>query len=192
MSAALPDALALEPTRPLLRREYDQLVELGVLDSEPVELIEGRMVVMSPEGAPHASTISKLGRLLVLALDGRAIVRVASPLAVSDSSEPEPDLAAVDLEGDFDVEHPETAFLVVEVSHSSLRKDRFVKPALYAGAGVPEYWIVDLTADTVTVLREPVDGGYASTVSRVAGQSIALVAFPDVTIALDDFLPRRA
>lgn len=192
MSAVLPDVLALEPTRPLMRREYDQLVESGALESEPVELIEGRMVVMSPEGAPHASTISKLGRLLVLALDGRASIRFGSPLAVSDSSEPEPDLAAVAVDDDFGVEHPETAFLVIEVSYSSLRKDRFIKPALYAGAGIPEYWIVDLTAHSVSVLREPVAGGYASTESRVAGQSIALAAFPDVSFALDDFLPRRA
>lgn len=188
--SASSDALALEPTRPLMRSEYDRLVEAGVFDDEKIELIEGRLVLMSPEGSPHAEVITALGRLLVLALDGRARIRSGHPLAVSDISEPEPDLAAVAI-ADYWTGHPTTAYLAIEVAHSSLRKDRVIKPALYAGAGVPEYWIVDLNARTVTVLSEPGADGYARRAEHRTGTSITLVAFPDVAIAVDDFLPSR-
>jgi Uma2 family endonuclease len=186
MSAA-GDALEREPTRPLLRREYDQLVELGAFEDEKIELIDGRLVHMSPEGAPHAKTISFLNHLLVIALNGRARIRVGSPLAVSEVSEPEPDLAAVAIEDDR-LDHPETAYLAIEVSSSSLRKDSVVKPRLYGGAAVPEYWIVDLKDRCVVVLTEPTADGFARSERRGPGESIPLVAFPDVTFAVDDFL----
>lgn len=181
------DALDLEPTRPLLRREYDELVDLGWFVGEPIELIEGRLVVMSPEGAPHARVIDRLNRLLILALGDRAWVRVGHPLAVSDMSEPEPDVAVTSSLGE-GLQHPETALLAIEVSHSSLRKDSVIKPGLYAGADVPEYWIVDLKNQSVIVLTQPVDGGYAEQERRGHGESITLVSFPDVTLAVDDFL----
>lgn len=180
------DLLGLEPMRPLRRAEYDQLVELGVFDGEKLELIEGRLVLMSPEGARHAKVVARIHRALLLALDGRAIVRTGAPLAVSTTSAPEPDVAAVPID---DVPgHPTTAFLAVEVSDSSLRRDRFIKPALYAGAGVPEYWIVDLAADAVIVLRDPVDGGYATSTPAARGHVIALVAFPDVSVQVEEIL----
>ncbi|MGQ0464092.1 MAG: Uma2 family endonuclease [Sporichthyaceae bacterium] len=180
------DLLALEPTRPLRREEYDRLVEMGVFVDEKLELVEGRLVLMSPEGARHAKVVARIHRALLLALDGRAIIRTGAPLAVSDTSSPEPDVAAVPV--DEGPGHPTTAFLVVEVSDSSLRKDSFIKPPLYAGAAVPEYWIVDLVADAVRVLRDPVEGGYASAASYGAGQSIGLVAFPDVSLAVSEIL----
>src|SRR5882757_1018755 len=187
MSAA-SEALDLEPVRPLLRADYDRLVEAGVFEDERIELIEGRLVIMSPEDAPHASVGSALTRLLVLALEGQALVRVGSPLAVSDVSEPEPDLAAVAL-GDHSAEHPQTAGLAIEGSHSSLRKDRLIKPALYAAAGIAEYWIVDLQARAVTVLTEPDGVGYQHSTVRHHGQQITLVAFPGVTFEVSAFLP---
>lgn len=181
------DLLAGEPTRPLRRVEYDRLVEAGAFEGERLELIDGRLVVMSPESARHAAVVARLMRLLVLALDGRAEVRVGAPLAVSDLSEPEPDVAAVPL-GDYSAAHPVTAHLAVEVSHSSLRRDRVVKPGLYAEAGVQEYWIVDLGGQAIVVLRGPSAGGYTSTATYTAGQRIALAAFSDVLLAVDDIL----
>ncbi len=181
------DLLGLEPTRPLRREEYDRLVDAGVFEGERLELIEGRLVLKSPEGPRHAAVIGAVTELLVLALQGRAMIRPGNPLAVSDTSEPEPDVAVVAL-GSYSSAHPGTALLAVEVSHSSLRKDRFIKPALYAGAGVLEYWIVDLVADVITVLKDPADGGYASVTTHGAGQSVTLAAFPDVTLAVDEIL----
>jgi Uma2 family endonuclease len=95
------------------------------------------------------------------------------------------------LPGGYDSEHPRTALLVVEVSFSSLRKDRFVKPAIYAAAGIPEYWIVDLTSDTVVVMREPGPAGYSRAENHGRGQVIEMRSFPDVRLAVDDILPPR-
>jgi Uma2 family endonuclease len=184
------EALESEPTRPLLRVEYEALVEAGHLEDEPVELLEGRLVLMSPEGAPHAATISELSYVLTFALGNRARVRTGHPLAASEVSEPEPDIAVV-VSGDYFREHPRSALLVVEVSFSSIRKDRLVKPAIYAAAGVPEYWVVDLTADTLVVMREPGPAGYARAQTYVRGEVLELVAFPDVRLAVDDVLPPR-
>jgi Uma2 family endonuclease len=182
------DALDQEPTRPLLREEYDALVEAGFLEDEPVELIEGRLVIMSPEGAPHSAAITSIGHTLALVLGERAWVRTGHPFAASNVSEPEPDVCVV-RPGDYWKDHPQSALLVIEVAFSSIRKDRMVKPRVYAAAGVPEYWIVDLNSDTVTILRDPTPVGYATAQDRARGQSIGLLAFPDVVLDVDSFLP---
>jgi Uma2 family endonuclease len=187
ISGMVGDLLGSEPIRPLMRAEYDQLVEAGAFDEEHLELIEGRLVLMSPEGPRHADVVSVVTELLVLALRGRARIRPGNPLAVSDRSEPEPDVAVVAL-GDHSRSHPTTGFLAVEVSLSSLRKDRLIKPTLYATADVQEYWIVDLAADTVPVLTDPVDGFYRTVTTKVPGEEITLAAFPDVTVSVAEIL----
>ncbi len=93
------------------------------------------------------------------------------------------------LRRDYDEDHPQFALLVIEVAFSSVRRDRMVKPRIYGAADVPEYWIVDLTSDKATVLRDPTPIGYASAKEYGRGQRIALLAFPDVTLSVDEFLP---
>src|SRR6185369_9765060 len=107
------------------RAEYDQLVAMGVFDNEKVELIKGFIVRMSPTGVPHASVVQALNELFVLALvpSGRASIRIQSPFAASDDSEPEPDVAVLP-PGPYRDDHPKAAFLVIEVSESSPRYDR--------------------------------------------------------------------
>ncbi|HUS68025.1 MAG TPA: Uma2 family endonuclease, partial [Kofleriaceae bacterium] len=85
--------------------------------------------------------------------------------------------------------HPTRAWLLIEVADSSLRQDRVLKAEIYAEAGVPEYWMVDVARGAVEVRTEPVAGQYGRLVTIARGESIALVAFPDVTVAVDDFLP---
>src|SRR6188474_2518366 len=142
---------AIDPTlvRSLKRSEYDRMIELGLFDEERVELLQGVLVKMSPQLAPHASTVSRLTELLVLRLAGRLGVRIQLPLALSDDSEPEPDVAVVAL-GNYDAQHPATALLVIEIADSSLQKDR-AKAAVYAAAGIREYWIVNLSARSIEV-----------------------------------------
>jgi len=179
-----------ENLRPLLRREYDRMVQLGFFENENVELLEGMLVAMSPQSARHATVVRKLTNLLPRLVAGRAEVQIQSPLAASDSSEPESDVAVIPV-GDYVRQHPQTALLIIEVADSSLRRDRLIKPRLYAAAGVIEYWIVDLDSDAVHVHREPHDVGYGQVTRHVRDDRLALLAFPDVVLCTDDLLPSR-
>src|SRR5262245_32807164 len=130
------DPLPASSLRPLRRAEYDRLVELGAFAEERIELLYGQLVQMSPQGTRHAYVIGQLNQILVPLLLKRALVRVQMPLAASDISEPEPDLALVEPRAHLS-DHPQSAFLVVEVAGDSLQKDRVVKARLYAESGVP-------------------------------------------------------
>jgi Uma2 family endonuclease len=178
---------APEQIRPLRRVEYDQLVALGTFAGERIELIDGALRHMSPIGPPHASTVALLTELLVLALAGRARVRVQTSFAASELSEPEPDLCIVP-PGDHHLAHPSAAHLIIEVADSSLRYDRGEKAKLYAACTVPEYWVVDLRESIVEVYREPDAGGYRQFTTVPKGAKLQLLAFPDVALAVDDFL----
>jgi Uma2 family endonuclease len=183
--------LAGERQRPLRREEYDRLVEQGCFEDERVELLHGVLITMSPQGPRHATVIENLTMLLVPAVLGRARVRVQSPLAASDDSEPEPDLIVV-APGPRPHGHPHTALLVVEVAETSLAKDRQIKAGIYATCGVPEYWVVNLPEDCVEVHTgiETGSGHGAYSRHRRAGRgdTIALQAFPDITLSVDAFL----
>lgn len=149
--------------RPLYRVEYDALVEQGFLVDEPVELLEGRLLAPSPEGDRHATVIRRLTRLVFDAIPAdEGDIGVGNPIALSDLSEPEPDIAVFPPAATYRVGHPSTATLVIEVSRSSLRRDRTLKRRIYAQAGVPEYWIVDLQHDLLIVHRDPADSSYRS------------------------------
>jgi Uma2 family endonuclease len=181
---------AIEPElfRPLKRVEYDRMVELGLFGDERVELIQGVLVKMSPPYAPHASTLQKLNQLLVARLQGRLGLRIQSPLALAEDSEPEPDAAVVPL-GDYETDHPTTALLVVEVADSSLQKDRG-KAALYASAGIGEYWIVNLAARTIEVYTSPEGDRYAEVRTLRVGDALRPAALPDVAIQVAEILPK--
>ena len=174
--------------RPLRRVEYDRLVELGVFEDERIELLRGALVEMSPQGAPHSDCAAVLVEMLIRRLGERAHVRAHSPFAATEDSEPEPDVAVYPPRR-YAGGHPQTAHLLIEVADSSLRKDRGIKSEIYAEAGVPEYWIVDLGRGTVEVRSAPQEGHYTRTVTYGRGERIALVAFPDVALATDDLLP---
>jgi Uma2 family endonuclease len=131
--------------------------------------------------------VERLTTRLLRAVGDRASVRVRSPLAISEESLPEPDLAVVAL-ADHDRQHPSTAWLVVEVADASLRKDRRVKGEVYARAGVPEYWVVNLVDDRIEVHADAVGAAYTRVTSVRAGESIRLRQFPDVEIAVADIL----
>lgn len=110
--------------RPLYRVEYDALVEQGFLVDEPIELIEGQLLARSPEGDRHASVIRLLNRLLVEAIPAtEGEIGVGNPIALSDLSEPEPDLAVFPPPDRYRSGHPSTATLLIEVSNSSLQRD---------------------------------------------------------------------
>lgn len=191
-----------EPTYTLrrwTREEYDRMVEAGILTTrDKVQLIEGEIVEMSPQTPPHvATTHHLLHRVLGSLFPTAPHVRHQAPLALSDRSEPEPDLAVVPgAPQDYRHVHPATALLLVEVSLSSLTYDRTTKAHVYARARIPEYWIVNLRDRCVEVYRDPVvsmpdaaSAHYATVTSYTSGQRITPLAAPDATIAVDDILP---
>jgi Uma2 family endonuclease len=176
------------PRRLLTRTEYEALVLAGHFEDERVELIEGEIWEMSPIGPDHAESVDRLNELLVTRFAGRARVRVQAPMAIGDRSEPQPDLLLVERRSHA-AAHPRAAHLAIEVAKSSLRRDRGVKAELYAAAGVPEYWVVNLVDRVVEVRSHIVSGAYARIETHRSGATITLLAFPDVSIAVDDVLP---
>lgn len=176
--------------RPLKRHEYDRLVELGAFEGERIELLKGVLVEMTPQHAPHASTVQRLSKLLIQAAGDQAAVRIQLPLAVSDDSEPEPDLAVVP-PGNYDDAHPRTALLVIEVADASLARDRGLKMDLYATANVQEYWIVDLVEHLVEVHTDPLHGRYSETRTYRPGDSLRVRALAALELRVEDVLPPR-
>jgi Uma2 family endonuclease len=175
-------------TRPLRRAEYDRLVDLGMLEGERLELLYGRLVHKSPQGDDHSGAVDELNMILTPQLVGRARVRVQLPFIAPDESEPEPDIAVTPLRPPF-AGKPRIAHLVIEVSATSQRKDRGLKGGLYASAGVPEFWLVDVEAGCVERYRRPVDGRYAESSLHGRDETLTLLAFPDVAVALGQILP---
>jgi Uma2 family endonuclease len=176
-----------EVIRPLRRAEYDQLIAPGAFEDEKIELLDGEMVAMSPIGTSHNFAVQKLTELLILALQQRAAVRCQLSFAASELSEPEPDLTVV-ARSDYLDDHPSQAYLIIEVAESSLAKDRGRKLRLYATCQVPEYWVVNLIERCIEVYRDPEGGAYARMDRYERGQSIQLLAFSDVSIAVSDVL----
>jgi len=187
-------------TRRFTRAEYYHLAELGFFDSQRVELVDGEILVMSPQNSPHRSSLTALVRIFFESLPRgeweRFLVQPQMPLSVSEGSDPEPDLAIVENKPEvMQGKHPCTANLVIEVADSSLDRDR-KKIGLYASAAIPEYWIVDVAKKQVTVYTEPVNApekefGADYRQSRVVGINgqIQPVALPMGAVAVKRFFP---
>lgn len=140
-----------------------QMVEQGILaGDEPVELLEGVLVAMSPQGPRHAYSIGRLVLRLQKEYEHGAIVREEKPLRTSETSLPEPDVAVV--RGDWERfvdRHPagSEALLVVEVALTSQPLDRR-KAAIYAQGGVPVYWMLDVAGRRLVVCEHPTGAEY--------------------------------
>jgi Uma2 family endonuclease len=180
------DALSPDAIRKVSRGEYDRLVELGMFEDERIELLRGVLVTMSPQGAPHATISAWLLQRLAIALGMDFDVRGHSPYAASDDSEPEPDIS-VSRRGGV-IEHPSAALLLIEVAESSVRKDRDIKASIYAEAGVPEYWIVDLSGSelVIAVHTHPSEHGYRHVETLRDGDHLRPTRLPGVEIAVAD------
>ena len=174
---------------------YFALVEEGLLGPDDrVELLDGVIVAMAPQSPRHASAARHVERALRAAIGERAVISVQSPFVAGASSVPEPDVAVVPGQlSDYDREHPATALLIVEVADSSLIQDRITKASMYAAAGAPEYWLVNLHEDCVEIFRapEPEARRYAERRVTRRGERLALAAFAAASVAVDDLLPGR-
>lgn len=145
----------------LTRAQYDALIDTGALEGERVELLEGVLVEVVPQGDAHDEVVEALNHHLAPQVSGSWRVRVQQPLAATDRSEPEPDVAVAQRLGRG---KPHTAALVIEVIEvtvSSHRADLAHKPAVYAAAAVEQYWVIDLLTREVVVHRGPGPTGYS-------------------------------
>lgn len=179
-------------TRSFTIHEFHRMIQAGVLDEdEHVELIEGELVTMSPISSHHASCVDRLNWLFSQKVGRAAIVRVQSPVYLSEYSEPQPDIVLMRFRPDFYAHaHPEPrdVLLVVEIAETSADYDREVKLPLYAQAGIPEVWLVNLPEGHIEVYRQPAPEGYRETRFVQRGQYLSLWAFEHVEWAVDDIL----
>ncbi|HTD38278.1 MAG TPA: Uma2 family endonuclease [Candidatus Limnocylindrales bacterium] len=179
--------------RPITVDEYHRMLEVGILyEKEPVELLDGQLIAMPPQGPAHASVFSALNALFVHTFGDRALVRPGGPIELNRISEPEPDLALVRrTEDQYFGSHPkpEDVLLLVEVSHSSLAYDRRQKLSAYARAGIAEYWIVDLVHRRIEIFAEPQNDRYEAHQTARPGDSIAPRAFPNDALSVASLLP---
>jgi Uma2 family endonuclease len=183
-----PAQIAPGKIRPLSRKEYDRMVELGMFQRERIELLRGMLVTMSPIGWLHARVTSWFTEQLIRQLDPSFEVRPQGSFAAGEWSEPEPDVAVA--QKDYSLRDlPSELLLLVEVADSSLQYDRTVKVGVYAEANVPEYWIVDVNTATVEVHTKPSGDSYAQVQVLRDGDVLRPALLPTVAIAVSE-MPR--
>lgn len=176
--------------------EYHTMGEIGLLnEDERLELIHGQIFHMSPIGSLHAKVVNRLNKMLSQRLyqagDRDVMLSVQNPVALSETSEPEPDLAVLTSEGP-PGSHPtpDDILLIVEVADTSLEHDRDRKVPLYAAAGITETWLVNLAEACVDVYREPDGDTYARRTRHRPDDTLDLAAFPDIeALPVRDLFP---
>jgi len=172
--------------------EYQRMGDAGIFsDTDRVELIDGEILTMSPIGPRHSAVVDRVNRSLVLAAGTRAIVRVQGPIRLDGFTEPEPDLVLLRPRDDFyrgGHPLPPDILLVIEIAESSLRYDREVKAALYARAGIVEYWLADHVSGVVACHTGPEHGVYREVTVNGRGQSLSPRYLSECTVAVDDLL----
>lgn len=171
--------------------EYEAMTRYGiVLPGDRVELIAGEIAEMPVQSPPHAGCVTYLTSFFSRHCDA-ATVMTHEAMAVLPDSMPAPDvmlLRARDDDYRFRRVEPADVMLLVEVADGSLRYDRTEKLRLYAGAGVSEYWIVDLGGRALEVYRDSRDETYASARLLRPAEMIAPAALPACRVRVGDIL----
>jgi Uma2 family endonuclease len=189
------------PPEPVLRltvEQYHGMIRAGILvDGDPIELLEGWLVQKMTKYPPHMLSAGCTLDALVAVVGGGWHVRAEGPVRTRDS-EPEPDVSVVrGRRRDYADRHPgpEDVALLVEVADTSLERDRGWKKRIYAAAGIPYYWIVNLIDGQVEVHAQPSGRGEqadfaAHQVYRRSDRiPVVLDGAEAGTIAVDDLLP---
>ena len=193
--AGRPQAVRVETDQPFrwTRERYDQAVEAGVLTpDDKVELLDGEVVAKMPQNNPHQVATGLVSAALRAAFGPGVHTRDEKAVALSDLSKPEPEVAVVRGQRRDYLDHaptPDAILLLVEVADSSILRDRIRKAALYAEAGVPEYWIVNLVDRTLEIHRDPVGGVYRTKTTLTPEETVVPTGAPEASIAVIDLLP---
>jgi len=173
--------------------QYHRLIEAGFFDDGRVEMLGGLFWDMTGQMTPHATGV----RLATLALEEAFAVgfevRCQLPIVLLDGTEPEPDVSvAPGTPLDYLKQHPraDELLLAIEVSDSTLPKDRGLKLVSYAQAGVSEYWVINLVNRQLEVYRQPLPVGiYTDFHTYSPGEVVAPLSLPTMTTAVSDLLP---
>ncbi|ACY48100.1 Uma2 family endonuclease [Rhodothermus marinus] len=173
--------------------EFHRMGEAGIFrEDDRLELIEGELVRMSPVGSRHAACVKRLVDLfLPLQASRKVLLGVQDPVRLDDRTEVYPDVSLLRWRSDYYASGhpgPEAVWLVVEVSETSLAYDREVKVPLYARAGVPEAWVVDVEGRALWVYRMPEGAVYLEVFRLGVGEEIAPQAFPEHRLRVQDIL----
>jgi Uma2 family endonuclease len=180
------------------RREYARLIDHGVLDEdEPIELLDGLLLVKEPQSSPHRTAVLLTAKALERVFGDDWFIQVQSPIGLDPRSEPEPDVCVV--RGslrDYIDDHPARPVLIVEVALTGLRLARGRKAAAYARAPIADYWIVNLVDRVLEVHREPArpgparrHWGYAAIETLGPDDTVAPLAAPAARVRVADLLP---
>ena len=169
--------------------DYERMIETGILGkNDRVELIDGEVIAMRPIGPPHAGIVNRLNTILNRQLAGTAIVSVQNPIRLNDYSEPQPDLAILQLNDDYYAHaHPTPAdiLLLVEVADSSFEYDSEEKIPRYAQDSIPEVWLIDVEHQTITQYAHPLNTGYLHKLNLARGQILASQTIAGLEIAIN-------
>jgi Uma2 family endonuclease len=167
------------------------MIAAGVFHPEArLELIDGDIINMTPQGSLHVTAVRLTEERLRLAFPKGYDIRVQMPLALDANSEPEPDIAVVTGNLlDYRDAHPNTAALIVEVADTTLPFDRHQKKRLYARNGIKDYWILNLIDQQLEVYRNPEEDDYKQILTLRSEESVAPLAAPESNIAIEDLLP---
>lgn len=174
--------------------KYELMVEAGAFTGDRVELMLGEIFDMSPIGSAHQACVNRLNRAFAsLFVRGEAIVQVRGSIRLDELSEPQPDVALLKPRDDYYAgahPTPRDVLLVVEVADSSIRYDRLTKMPVYAAAGIPEAWLVDLHARVIEVSTGPSARGYREMVEFKPGQAIEPARPAGLSVPVDEVLGR--
>lgn len=176
--------------------EYHLMGEIGILEEKGLELIEGEIIIKSRSTSQHASCVSCLNHLLSKAklvnqLKEEVILSIKNPVTLDEYSETEPDITILKYKlGYYKDAHPtpKDVLLLIEVADSTLVSDREVKATLYAKAGIPEYWIVNLADNQVEVFHSPNADLYQQTSIFGINDEIKTQYSDQITIQVQDIL----
>ena len=157
--------------------EYYKMAEVGILQKKRIELIKGEIINISPIGSKHSSCVSLLTKLLNRSLSDLYFLSAQNPIRLNNQTEPEPDITiAKTIDTLYSDRHPtpNDILAIFEVADSSLEYDREIKTRLYAEAGIPEYYIVNLSENIVEVYQDPKEGVYTKTSQVKKGEVLEL------------------
>jgi len=169
--------------------EYDAMIAAGIFgNGDPIELIEGELIVMSPIGDTHVRAVIRLNSLFAhLIVDKKALVSTQNPIRLA-RSEPQPDFVLIPYTANYrdGLPTPKTILVVIEVSDSTLQYDRTVKTSIYARAGIVEYWIVDTNALTITQFWKPENRKYQQSRTYSGKETLTGISIPELSFVVGE------